>query len=200
MSFMLSSHHCIADSRQADLLLRTNRNSRHTRSITHLLIRGGLLLLRLLLLIGLATGLSLKILRLLALVFLSDRASGIIGTTHLNVIAALDSTFSSLKLDNSLLVGNLIGTVELAIVLGIIDTRLLRGVVRRRRILRIPITQKYVNIGSALHAGRMRMPYHLMANRVTRGFSASMLRTTRSTSTVLGGSFWSSSLSYSLLT
>jgi len=42
--------------------------------------------------------------------------------------------------------------------------------------------------------------YHLMAKRVTRGFSARTLRRTRSMMTLAGGSALSSSESYSLLT
>ena len=43
-------------------------------------------------------------------------------------------------------------------------------------------------------------PYHLMAKRVTLGFSARMLRRTRSIMGFAGGSSFSSGESYSLLT
>lgn len=97
------------------------------------------------------------------------------------------------------LLGKLVRTV-LLLVRDEISLGLLRRILGGSRRLRIPARGRRVRKKRVWAKSVRGHTYHLMANRVTRGFSASTLRRIFSITGFAGGSFWSSSVSYSLLT
>lgn len=122
----------------------------------------------------------------------------VLATLHLLVLTLVG--FLEL-LDKGGLQLGLFRTVGVAIVLQAVGLRLVRGILCGCRLLGIPSRQTLVSFGcGANSAGEIKQTYHLIAKRVTRGFSARTLRRMRSMTGLAGGSVASSSESYSLLT
>lgn len=123
-------------------------------------------------------------------VVVDGRSSSLLATGHFGVLALGGRTFESL----GLLLLFLLGTVLVAVCNALIGLGLVRGELWGSRLFRIP-----VDVSSCLECISLES-YHLMAKRVTRGFSARMLLRTFSMTGLAGGSSARASSVYSLFT
>lgn len=159
---------------------------------------GGLIFIQIVLVI---VTLLLQILALGTGVFLVLLASGLLATGHLLVFAlglslALFVGVFELLDKGGFELGFLLA-IGIAVIVQTVGLRLIRRILGGGGFLRIP-RGPLANIEK--YARLSPFSYHLMAKRVTRGFSARTLRRIRSMTGCFGGSAVNSSESYSLLT
>lgn len=118
--------------------------------------------------------------------------SGVICTGHLLIFALSLDLFFLLEF-----FAHLLGAVGLLVVVGQVGVGLVGREFGRRALIRVPVILSAFN---TFRQAAVDMTHHLMAKRVTLGFSARMLRRTFSMTGFAGGSAIKASSVYSLLT